>query len=479
MSKKGSSPGESIMRKIIALSALAIALCLSSPAAAETDFFASIDGSPFRGVTGTSDSYEAIVKLYFKGDARLSYQLDEYSNFLVETSPDGQAPFRMLGPGAISGIWIDENGDTQTAATMSMIEVMTVQQVESHEDGKTWYYPSSVTIKLILKKTEFDKDFIFRVQFKNKDYQLEDRSEPVTFCSHPDTAEAVDFCNPFKGQPRVAAQDDGTVEVRIGTDSDISKDGFALYKELNDGEDLIASGLDSDTQEQCTVNDTSPDVINVCSASGTDAQHAYDIVAIIDEGEIGTFFLTYGSVESERFTIDEESTEDNTPCDDFDLDGACDDVDTCIDVINPEQTDTDGDGDGDACDDDDDGDGVFDISDNCPLVENADQIDDDEDSIGDACDPEVAIEDESTVADIVMPEPQAPQAAQDPADEAEEADDVDAENADDTLSASEQASWYDDGDCSLTPYAGSGAAGPIALIVFATLIPMAIIRKRK
>lgn len=49
-----------------------------------------------------------------------------------------------------------------------------------------------------------------------------------------------------------------------------------------------------------------------------------------------------------------------TPVHDEDRDGVDDDGDTCVDVVNADQTDTDGDGTGDACDDDDDDDALED-----------------------------------------------------------------------------------------------------------------------
>jgi hypothetical protein len=45
---------------------------------------------------------------------------------------------------------------------------------------------------------------------------------------------------------------------------------------------------------------------------------------------------------------------------DSDSDGVPDDIDNCITIYNPGQTDTDSDGAGDICDDDDDGDGLLD-----------------------------------------------------------------------------------------------------------------------
>jgi uncharacterized repeat protein (TIGR01451 family)/fimbrial isopeptide formation D2 family protein len=75
-----------------------------------------------------------------------------------------------------------------------------------------------------------------------------------------------------------------------------------------------------------------------------------------------------------------------TTTNDSDQDGVSDDVDTCVDVANPDQTDTDGDGLGDACDDNDDNDSHLDVNDNCPLVSNRGQLDRDGDGIGNACD---------------------------------------------------------------------------------------------
>lgn len=58
---------------------------------------------------------------------------------------------------------------------------------------------------------------------------------------------------------------------------------------------------------------------------------------------------------------------------DTDGDGICDNVDNCINVVNPTQADVDHDGRGDVCD-------------NCPIVYNPTQTDSDADGKGDACD---------------------------------------------------------------------------------------------
>lgn len=86
------------------------------------------------------------------------------------------------------------------------------------------------------------------------------------------------------------------------------------------------------------------------------------------------------------------------PVSDTDGDGVLDDVDNCIDIVNPEQQDSDGNGVGDLCDDGD-MDGVIDYrvnnegeiipSDNCLGVPNADQLNRDWDDLGDACDDDI------------------------------------------------------------------------------------------
>ncbi len=78
---------------------------------------------------------------------------------------------------------------------------------------------------------------------------------------------------------------------------------------------------------------------------------------------------------------------------DLDGDGACENIDTCPGLPNPDQLDTDGDGHGDPCDhcpddplDDADDDGLCAGEDNCPGQYNSSQQDTDGDGIGDACD---------------------------------------------------------------------------------------------
>jgi len=77
---------------------------------------------------------------------------------------------------------------------------------------------------------------------------------------------------------------------------------------------------------------------------------------------------------------------------DNDGDGVPNDVDNCVDTVNPNQIDRDGDGVGDVCDasnnTDNDGDGVPDVRDNCVDRANPDQADLDGDGIGDACEPD-------------------------------------------------------------------------------------------
>ena len=72
---------------------------------------------------------------------------------------------------------------------------------------------------------------------------------------------------------------------------------------------------------------------------------------------------------------------------DVDVDGIADEIDNCVSVVNPEQTDVDGNDRGDDCDDFDK-DGVVNSKDNCIDYPNRNQADVDADGIGDVCDKE-------------------------------------------------------------------------------------------
>ena len=73
---------------------------------------------------------------------------------------------------------------------------------------------------------------------------------------------------------------------------------------------------------------------------------------------------------------------------DTDGDSIKDNIDNCINIVNPIQLDTDNDLQGDSCDIDDDNDSVEDNIDNCPISSNIEQSDLDQDGTGDACDPD-------------------------------------------------------------------------------------------
>ena len=73
---------------------------------------------------------------------------------------------------------------------------------------------------------------------------------------------------------------------------------------------------------------------------------------------------------------------------DLDNDGVLDNIDNCIGLYNPNQTDLNDNGIGDLCEDnfpDEDGDGVPDNIDNCLGWDNTDQFDFDQDGVGDEC----------------------------------------------------------------------------------------------
>lgn len=137
--------------------------------------------------------------------------------------------------------------------------------------------------------------------------------------------------------------------------------------------------------------------------SGDMSYHFYDLATVapfLDDTSSRLFFGTASTVDSfDDFNValtGADSDGDGIPdcCDacpldadnDTDDDGICGDVDNCVFVSNPSQSDIDGDGDGDACDDDDDNDGWVDTADNCQYDFNPAQEDFDGDGVGDICD---------------------------------------------------------------------------------------------
>ena len=95
------------------------------------------------------------------------------------------------------------------------------------------------------------------------------------------------------------------------------------------------------------------------------------------------------SDDKEVLLISEEETVENdiyTKAD-VDKDGVADEIDNCVSIANPDQTDVNKNNRGDDCDDFDK-DGVLNIKDNCIDHPNRNQADIDGDGIGDVCDKE-------------------------------------------------------------------------------------------
>ena len=144
---------------------------------------------------------------------------------------------------------------------------------------------------------------------------------------------------------------------------------------------------------------------------------------------------------------------------DQDDDGVADDLDNCIDLINPDQVDFDEDGEGDACDPDVDGDGVDNVSDSCPADPDPEQGDIDGDGVGDLCDEDMDGDGVDDEADNCPTDPNTDQADAD-GDGAGDACDDDFAAMDDGASGAGQGG---DGGCDVAP--GRRGAPPLAALL--------------
>lgn len=440
------------MKKLIAFAAIVAIFCVSQPAKAGIDMFDSIDGDTVQSVTDEGSAYKIIAKVYFEGSrvidpkdtaSSIDGHLDATRNFdiLIKKASDRFGQYTVL-----------------SSSSYQVTEIREINVIDSD-----LIRPLFMILNITADKTTFDQDFLFKVRLKDNNGEEVDDSVGIQLCRYVAAADVVDYCDPFKDEERIKERQNGTVEIKMGTDIALFVHDLELYRTIEGEEDeriSVTKDEHSSGSDMLTIDGDGGTIV----LSITDDDYSpywLDVFVTLEAEMTGTFFLKYGQFASPQFTVgppEEEGQDDNddtedleTPCDDFDLDGVCDDIDNCFDVQNPDQADNiDGDGLGDACDD-----------------------------VDDSILPE---DPEPEVADVIMPTPEAPEAVQQPVDEedvVEEAEDN--VSADTTASDADAAlaSWYDGGDCSLLPHAASGTAGPIALIVFAVILPLAIMRKRK